>query len=104
MCIITTKRKTEQIAVPIYFNPNSFQAVCADAARVGKRGVLLLPQKVKEHGFDGEKVWQRKGIGKFLKFCWQCWKDNESERLVKVAEIARKEKELLEEKKKAGMV
>lgn len=103
MKIITKPRKTEQIFAPLYFNPETFQAICADAVKAGFRPALLQPRKQKEHGFEGQLVWQRKGIAKFLKFCWKYWKETQAERAVKLAELALKKKQLEEEGKKLGV-
>ena len=50
------KQKGRKICVKCYFNPDSFQAVAADAERAGKRrgGLLLFTQK--PHGFQNEQV------------------------------------------------
>jgi len=96
-------RKTEQIFVPLYFNPETFQAVCADAVKAGFRPALLQARRQKEHDFEGQMVWQRKGIGKFLKNCWKYWQGTEAERAVKLAEHALKKKQLEEEGKKLGV-
>jgi hypothetical protein len=100
----TKKRNTPQILVPVYFNPDTFTAICKDAASVEYRGVLLQPAKQKEHGFDGEITHQRKGVGPFLKFCWRYWKDDKTNRETKASEIKIKEQEIEAEKKKLGLV
>ena len=102
--MVTKKRKTEQIPVPVYFNPTTFSEIAKDAVKAGKRGVMIQDKKQVEHGFPGEYTWTIKGIGKFLKSCWLYWKRNEAERLVEQAKLLREEKELAERKKKAGML
>lgn len=100
----TNKRKTEQIPVPVYFNPTTFSAVCKDAQKAGKRGVMIQEKHLKAHGFANEYAYSIKGIGKFLKYCWQYWRDNEAERLAKAAEVLARDKLLQEEKKKLGLI
>lgn len=90
--------------MPVYFNPTTFKAVCEDAVKAGKRAVLLLPQKQKAHDFSGKMVWQRKGIGKFLKHCWKYWKDHEAELLEQKAAVLKEQRELDEKAKKLGMM
>jgi hypothetical protein len=99
-----TKRKTKQIPVPVYFNPTTFAEISEDAKKAGKRPVMILDKRQKEHGFANEFVWNIKGIGGFLKECWKYWKRNEAERLLEKAKLAQEEKELLERKKKLGLV
>jgi hypothetical protein len=43
------------------------------------------------------------GIAKFLRFCSRYYQEHESERLSKADELARKERELQEEKWKLGL-
>lgn len=97
-------RKTEQIEVSVWFNPKTFAEVSVDAKKAGKRPVPIHDQVVKEHGFHGEKVWQQKGIGPFLKSCWKYWVKHESERMLEAAELLRQERDIKERKEKLGVV
>ena len=99
----TKERKTEQIPVPLYFNPTTFSAVCKDAQKAGKRGVMIQEKHLKPHGFANEYTYSIKGIGTFLKYTWRYWQEHEAERLAKAAEVLAKEKILQEEKKKLGL-
>lgn len=97
------KDNNRKIRVKVYFNLKSFQAVAQDAEKAGKRrgGLLLFTQR--SHGLAGETVSNTDGISKFLKYCWEYWRENEHVRVQQVAEILRKEKELQEEKKRLGL-
>jgi 2-iminoacetate synthase ThiH len=101
---MTKKRKTPQVLVPVYFNPDALTEIAKDAAEMKFRPVLLQSSKQKEHGFADEIVYQRKGIGRMLKYCWNYWKQHEAERLTEKAKLAQDERELLEKKKKLGMI
>lgn len=104
MSNIAKARKTEQIQVTFYFNPNSFHSVCEDAKKAGFRHVLLQEQVPKKNDFSGKKIWQRKGIVKFFKNCWKYWKEHEVERLTKATELARQKKELEEQQRQLGVL
>lgn len=99
----TKKRKKDLNMTAIYFSDADFATICKDTADAGFRPVLLLPKKQKEHGFAGEMVIQRKGVSKFLKFCWKYYKDHEAERVTKLAELKTQEKLIEEQKKKLGL-
>jgi len=99
----TKKRKTEQIPVPVYFNPATFSAVCKDAQKAGKRGVMILEKHQTPHGFANEYTYNVKGIGKFLKYAWHYWQEHEAERLAEQARLAQEKKVLEEKMKKAGL-
>lgn len=96
--------KNGKVCIKVYFNPKNYPLVIDDAERSGKRhrGLQLYTQK--EHGFADEKVANTDGVGRFLKFCWQYWREHESDRLRMAAEIAEREKQLLAEKKRLGLL
>lgn len=93
-----------KICVKVYFNSKTFPEVIKDAEQTGKRRRGLQNFTQKEHGFADEMVSNTDGISRFLKFCWQYWKEHETDRLRKAIELAEREKQLLEEKKRLGIV
>lgn len=61
--------------------------------------------KVQRKGKSGlkEPSWNTKGLAKFLKLCFQVYKDTESKRLEETARILDEEKVLAAKKAKLGL-
>lgn len=93
----------KKIRVKVYFNPKTFQAIAQDAERTGKRrgGLQLFVQR--KNGFMDQVDANTDGISKFLKMCWQYWREHEADRLEQAAELKRKEIEIQEQKRKLGI-
>ena len=96
-------KKKGLVQVRVYLNKEEFSTMAHDAEEVGKRRVGLLLETARPHGMNGETFSNTDGLSKFLKHTWAYWKEHEAERLEKAADIARRERELAEEKKKHGM-
>lgn len=96
--------KAKKICVKCYFNEQSFASVVADAEKAGKRrrGLQLFTQK--EHSIGDVRVSNTDGISRFLKYCWQYWKEHESDRLREIAEVKETERQIQERKKRLGVV
>lgn len=91
------------ICIKVYINKEEFPEVAQEAEKAGKRrrGLQLYTQK--KHGFQGEVQPNTDGLSKFFKFCYQSYKESEADRMVRGAELLRKEKLLQEEREKLGM-
>lgn len=100
---MTGKAKQKGISIiKVYVNDQLLTSMAFEAEKMRfRRGGL--PTKIeKPHGFVNDWVANTDGISKYLKYCHKYYLEHESDRLAKLAEISRKEKELAEEKKKHG--
>jgi|SRR5208283_1867383 len=98
---MVTKRK--DVCVKVYLNQAEFAEMAGQAEKVGKRRRGLILHTQKKNGFSGQTVANTDGLSRFLKYCAAYWKEHESERMSRAAEILRQEKELQEEKKRLGL-
>jgi hypothetical protein len=87
----------------VYFNLKDFAEIAKDAEKAGKRHGNSILFRQKEHGFSGQEVANRKGIAKFLKYCWEYWRKAEPARLEEAAKLKAERQRIDEELKKAGM-
>ena len=85
--------------VAIYFNEADLTSIAKDAEKAGKRKVGIPIKKQKPHGMADEWLANTDGIGRFLKYCYKYWKDEEPKRLETLAQIERQEQELAARKK-----
>jgi len=94
--------KNGKIVVKVYFNLGNFTSIAKDAEKAGKRrgGLQLLTQA--KNGFSDQKVANTDGISKFLKMCWQYYREQEPARLKELAELAEKEEAVNKRKKELG--
>ena len=90
--------------ISVYFNEQKVQELVKDAEKMGFRRLGIPFKRQKPNGFANEWLANTDGIGRFLKHCWQYYKENEAERAALGAKLLFQEKELQEQKKKLGMV
>jgi len=95
--------RRKDVCVKVYLNQAEFSEMAEHAEKVGKRrrGLILFTQK--KNGFAGQTVANTDGLSRFFKHCVVYWKEHESERMSRAAEIMRQEKQLQEEKRRLGM-
>lgn len=91
------------ICVKVYFDHEDFADVAELATKAGKRKVGLKLEVLKPHGFAGETIANTKGISRFVHYLIVYYKDTESERTARLAQIQAKERELQQEKAKLGV-
>ena len=96
--------KSNLICVKVYFTPEEFADVVANAEEAKIRPLGLKLQRLKPHGFSSETIMNTKYIAKFLKFLLKQWKETKAERVARLAELAVKRKALEEEARKLGTV
>jgi hypothetical protein len=99
---MVTRRK--DVCIKVYLNQAEFKEMAEHAEKTGKRRRGLILHTQKKNGFAGQTVANTDGLSKFFKHCVSYWKEHESERMAKAADILRQEKQLQEEKKKLGLV
>ena len=94
----------DSICIKVYLYPALFAEIAGEAEKSGKRrkGLLLYTQK--PNGFANEKLANTDGIAKFLKFCYEYYKDHEADRVRDLADILRKEQEIQELRKQKGLL
>jgi hypothetical protein len=94
--------KKQKIRVRVYFNQDSFKAIALEAEKAGFRrgGLQIFNQR--EHGFAGQVDANTDGISKYLKHCQAYYVAHEAQRLQELAEIAMKERDIAERKKRLG--
>ena len=97
------KPSKKKICVKVYLNPENFQRYARLAERTGKRrgGLQLFTQK--KNGFAGEMLANTDGISKFFKFAGIYWEENEARRMEEAADLARKEKDIAEQRRRLGL-
>ena len=78
--------------VSCYFNEQQIISMVEDSEKLKFRRVGIPIKKQKPNGFSGEWFANTDGISKLLKYCYKYYKENESERVAKLA-IKLKEKE-----------
>ena len=95
---------SELVQVKVYFTEEEFAEIVRQAQIAEIRPLSLKPKVVKEHGGAEEYAWNTKYISKFMKYCVDQWKEGAAERAVKKAEWEARQKALLDEGKKLGVI
>lgn len=98
--MVSVLKRKGLIQVRVYLNKTEFKEMAADAESTKHRRVGLLLETAKPHGMAGETYSNTDGLSRFLKHTWGYWKEHQAERLEKAAELARRERELEQDKAK----
>lgn len=101
----------KSIVVQVYLNQVKFRRYVQMAEKIGTRrtGLLFKPKKQRsmvtegDH-FEPELTANKKGLSKAFQKAADYYLEHEAERLAEQARLAQEEKELLEKKKKLGMI
>lgn len=93
----------KSVCVKIYLKPILFAEMSDSAEKAGirRKGLSLYTQK--PHGMLDEKLANTDKLAKFFKFLYQYYKETEALRLSRAADLARKEREVADERAKLGI-
>ncbi len=97
------KTKRNDVCIKVYLSQAEFKEMTDQAEKAGKRRRGLILHTQKKNGFAGQTVANTDGLSKFFKYCVAYWREHESERMARAAQIIQQEKQLQEEKKKLGL-
>jgi hypothetical protein len=97
-------KQKDLFRVSVYLNENDFVAMASESTKLKLRRVGIPNKTQKEHGFADEWCGNTDGISRYLKYCHKYYIENEGVRFQQMADLAQRQKELDDLKRKTGMI